>query len=112
MRGQLQFFIRDRGGETRDRGGGPAAGGPRDLVHPFRTGYLLGVEEFSARLPEVVDTLRDDAVRAAFGRAAVQAVRSRTWSAICAQLMEHYDSVLDGEPAVGWRRGGGRGRVA
>ena len=84
---------------------GPDAGGPRDLVAPFRTGYLLGVDEFSTRLPEVVDTLRDDALRAAFGRAAVQAVRSRSWSAICAQLVGHYDSVLDGSASGRSRRG-------
>ena len=32
----------------------PDAGGPRDLVTPWRTGLLLGVNEFEARLPEAV----------------------------------------------------------
>lgn len=85
---------------------GPDAGGPRDLVAPFRTGYLLAPGEFSARLPEVINTLRDDAVRAAFGRAAVSAVRARTWPAVCAELVEHYCQ------AMGWRRGSRSGRVA
>ncbi|MCR8898934.1 glycosyltransferase family 1 protein [Gordonia sp. GONU] len=71
----------------------PAAGGPCDLVTPFRTGYLLEVARFEAALPAIVDSLHDDAVRAAFGRAAVQAVRSRTWPAVCAELVEHYRSV-------------------
>src|SRR6202023_171049 len=32
----------------------PDAGGPRDLVAPYRTGLLLAVNEFEARLPAAV----------------------------------------------------------
>ncbi|AZZ83414.1 alpha-mannosyltransferase [Gordonia alkanivorans] len=71
----------------------PDAGGPRDLVTPFRTGYLLEVARYENMLPAVVDSLHDDAVRAAFGRAAVQTVRTRTWPAVCAELVDHYRSV-------------------
>lgn len=71
----------------------PDAGGPRDLVSPFRTGYLLDVGRFEDTLPSIVHSLHDDAVRAAFGRAAGQAVRSRTWPAVCAELVGHYRSV-------------------
>ncbi|MDL9936051.1 glycosyltransferase family 1 protein [Gordonia sp. ABSL1-1] len=72
---------------------GPDAGGPRDLVTPMRTGFLLPVAEFATRLPEAVGALRDDARRAAFGAAAVHAVRARTWPAVCAELVEHYRDV-------------------
>ncbi len=35
----------------------PNAGGPRDLVAPYRTGLLLEVDEFEAKLGESVDHL-------------------------------------------------------
>ena len=72
---------------------GPDAGGPRDLVSAFRTGYLLEVGRFAAELPAIVESLHDESVRAAFGRAAVQAVRARTWPSVCAELVGHYARV-------------------
>ncbi|ATD69742.1 MULTISPECIES: glycosyltransferase family 4 protein [Gordonia] len=82
----------------------PAAGGPCDLVTPFRTGYLLEVARFEAALPAIVDSLHDDAVRAAFGRAALQAVRSRTWPSVCAELVGHYRSVTGAGAAAEFDR--------
>ncbi|MEO9326924.1 glycosyltransferase family 4 protein [Gordonia aurantiaca] len=82
----------------------PDAGGPRDLVAPFRTGYLLGVDDFEKTLPGIVGALRDDAVRAAFGRAALEVVRSRTWPAVCADLVRHYRSVTSTDVAEGFGR--------
>ncbi|MFW0795365.1 glycosyltransferase family 1 protein [Gordonia sp. CPCC 205515] len=79
---------------------GPDAGGPRDLVAHCRTGYLLPPLEFADRLPAVVDVLRDDALRAEFGRAALAAVRSRTWGSVCEQLVGHYRAVIEGEQVV------------
>ncbi|GAB89113.1 glycosyltransferase family 4 protein [Gordonia rhizosphera] len=76
---------------------GPDAGGPRDLVAHCRTGYLLPPSDFAARLPSVIDVLRDDALRAEFGRAGLTAVRARTWPVICDQLLGHYRAVIDGE---------------
>ncbi|WP_110468233.1 glycosyltransferase family 4 protein [Williamsia limnetica] len=73
---------------------GPDAGGPRDLIGHFRTGYLLPVEDFSARLVDAVGTLQDAGVRADFGSAARRWVQGRTWSAITDQLIGHYDAVL------------------
>ncbi|MFT4394569.1 glycosyltransferase family 4 protein [Gordonia lacunae] len=75
---------------------GPDAGGPRDLVSAFRTGYLLDVESFADTLPSIVGSLHDESVRAAFGRAAVQAVRARTWPSVCAELVNHYAAVTGG----------------
>lgn len=72
---------------------GPDAGGPRDLVSAFRTGYLLAVGRFAEELPAIVESLHDESVRAAFGRAAVQAVRARTWPSVCAELVGHYARV-------------------
>jgi phosphatidylinositol alpha 1,6-mannosyltransferase len=73
---------------------GPDAGGPRDLITHCRTGYLLGVEDFSPRLVDAVDTLQDTRTRAEFGAAARRSVRGRTWAAITDQLLWHYDDVL------------------
>ncbi|WP_055475255.1 glycosyltransferase family 4 protein [Gordonia sp. HS-NH1] len=75
---------------------GPDAGGPRDLVSAFRTGYLLEVASFADTLPSIVESLHDESVRAAFGRAAVQAVRARTWPSVCAELVNHYAAVTGG----------------
>lgn len=70
----------------------PNAGGPRDLVAPMHTGLLLGVDEFEAKLPGAVAHLL--AERQRYSVAARRSVLGRTWPAVCAQLVEHYDSVL------------------
>ncbi|NMO05198.1 glycosyltransferase family 1 protein [Gordonia sp. TBRC 11910] len=72
---------------------GPDAGGPRDLVAHCRTGYLLPPNEFADRLPGAVESLRNDAIRAEFGAAALASVRTRTWPAICDELLGHYREV-------------------
>jgi phosphatidylinositol alpha 1,6-mannosyltransferase len=73
----------------------PNAGGPRDLVKPGRTGYLLSDDP--AELRAAVENLRDPALRKRFGRAARPSVAGRTWSAVCAELMGHYDAVQSPE---------------
>ncbi len=70
----------------------PDAGGPRDLVAPYRTGLLLPVDEFEARLPDAVDHLI--AERQRYSVAARRSVLSRTWPAICDELLGHYDDVI------------------
>ncbi len=45
-------------------------------------------------MPEVIDVLREDAHRAAMGRAGLAAVRDRSWPAICEQLVGHYRAVI------------------
>ncbi len=70
----------------------PNAGGPRDLVAPYRTGLLLAVDEFEARLSESIDHLI--AERQRYSVAARRSVLSRTWPAICDELLGHYDEVI------------------
>jgi phosphatidylinositol alpha 1,6-mannosyltransferase len=70
----------------------PNAGGPRDLVSPMHTGLLLEVNDFEARLPAAVAHLL--AERPRYSVAARRSVLSRTWPAVCAQLVDHYDAVL------------------
>ena len=69
----------------------PDAGGPRDLVAPYRTGLLLPVNEFATRLTESVDHLI--AERQRYSIAARRSVLSRTWPAICDELIGHYEAV-------------------
>lgn len=70
----------------------PNAGGPRDLVAPYRTGLLLSVHEFEARLPESVDHLI--AERQRYSIAARRSVLDRTWPTICDELLGHYEDVI------------------
>ncbi|GAT10486.1 glycosyltransferase family 1 protein [Mycolicibacterium novocastrense] len=70
----------------------PDAGGPRDLVAPYRTGLLLAVDEFEARLPESVEHLI--AERQRYSIAARRSVLTRTWPAICDELLGHYRDVI------------------
>ena len=70
----------------------PDAGGPRDLITPRRTGLLLSVDEFEARLPAAVDHLF--AERHRYSHAARRSVLHRSWPAICDELLAHYDAVL------------------
>ena len=79
----------------------PNAGGPRDLVAPYRTGLLLTVPEFEERLSQSVDHLLDE--RARYSLAARRSVLGRTWPAICDELLTHYEAV---------RLGGRRRRAA
>ena len=70
----------------------PDAGGPRDLVTPWRTGLLLGVKEFEAQLPGAVAHLLEDRQRYAI--AARKSILQRSWPAICEELLVHYEAVL------------------
>lgn len=84
----------------------PDAGGPRDLVLPGRTGYLVparpeGVEAgdplvvaADARLRAAVLALTDGPLRARFGAAARPSVLRRTWSVVGDELLAHYAEVI------------------
>lgn len=69
----------------------PNAGGPRDLVAPYRTGLLLPVNGFETELPAAVDHLI--AERPRYATAARRAVLGRTWPVICDELLDHYAAV-------------------
>ncbi len=70
----------------------PDAGGPRDLVAPCRTGLLLPVDEFEARLPIAVGHLIEERHR--YSPAARRSVLGRSWSVICDELLGHYEAVM------------------
>ncbi len=89
----------------------PDAGGPRDLVLPGRTGYLVpprpdgaeagdpAADAADARLRAAVTALLDPALRRRFGQAARRSVLRRTWSAVGDELLAHYAEVI-GHPEV------------
>jgi phosphatidylinositol alpha 1,6-mannosyltransferase len=58
----------------------------------MHTGLLLPVPEFETRLNGAVDHLI--AERQRYSVAARRSVLSRTWPAICEQLLGHYDAVM------------------
>ncbi|WP_300007352.1 glycosyltransferase family 1 protein [Pseudonocardia sp.] len=88
----------------------PDAGGPRDLVLPGRTGYLVpprpdGVEaghpsavSADDQLRAAVAALTDPDLRRHFGAAARKSVLRRTWSTVGDELLAHYAEVI-GAPA-------------
>ncbi|MGH3755660.1 MAG: glycosyltransferase family 4 protein [Pseudonocardiaceae bacterium] len=84
----------------------PDAGGPRDLVAPGRTGFLLpetgkadADEIFGEALRGAVLALAHDPQRRIrYGAAARRSVLRRTWPAICDELLGHYAQVT-GLPA-------------
>ena len=69
----------------------PDAGGPRDLVAPYRTGLLLPVAEFESRLEVAVDHLIGERHR--YSVAARRSVLGRTWPSVCDELLGHYEAV-------------------
>lgn len=69
----------------------PDAGGPRDLVAPFRTGLLIPAERFESLLNESVDHLLSERLR--YSQEARHSVLGRTWPVVCDRLLDHYDAV-------------------
>lgn len=69
-------------------------GGPLDLVENSRTGWLYEPGDLGALRSHVMDLMGDDAKRRAFAAAAHASVQGRTWSALGAELVQHYQAVL------------------
>ena len=78
----------------------PAVGGPLDLVVPDRTGLLFPPDDVRALRAAVGRLAGDPQLRATFGRAARQAVVSRSWSSVCGELMMHYSNAVTPMPVL------------
>ncbi|WP_152353402.1 glycosyltransferase family 4 protein [Brachybacterium subflavum] len=72
----------------------PRAGGPIDLIDPSRTGWLYAPGDLAELRARTADLLFDDAKREAMGRAALDSVRGRSWSALAEQLRGHYEQAI------------------
>lgn len=69
----------------------PDVGGPRDIVDHGVTGFRYPGEDDAALRSQVADLVADPALRERMGEAGRRAVLSRSWDAVCAQLLEHYE---------------------
>lgn len=72
----------------------PRRGGPIDLIAPSRTGWLYTPGMLDELRERAADLLFDDAKRAAFGAAAQDSVRERTWPVLAEQLRGCYEQVM------------------
>ncbi|MFJ5921125.1 glycosyltransferase family 4 protein [Kitasatospora sp. NPDC092948] len=68
----------------------PATGGPLDLVHPGRTGFLVPPGAGSGFRTAVDHLARNPGLRRALGRAGRAAVTERSWEAVGDRLLDHY----------------------
>ncbi|MGO1257409.1 MAG: glycosyltransferase, partial [Brachybacterium sp.] len=73
----------------------PRRGGPVDLVAPSRTGWLYSPGMLDELREHASDLLFDDAKRQAFGRAAEESVRKRTWPVLAEQLRGYYLQAIE-----------------
>lgn len=78
----------------------PRSGGPVDLVTPSRTGWLYTPGMLDELREHATDLLFDDAKRAAFGAAALESVRKRTWPVLAEQLRGFYHQAIAEHTAV------------
>ncbi|MEJ6544213.1 glycosyltransferase family 1 protein [Brachybacterium paraconglomeratum] len=73
----------------------PRRGGPVDLVTPSRTGWLYTPGMLDELRDRAADLLFDDAKREAFGTAALESVRKRTWPVLSEQLRGYYRRAIE-----------------
>lgn len=78
----------------------PRSGGPVDLVTPSRTGWLYTPGMLDEMREAATDLLFDDAKRAAFGAAALESVRKRTWPVLSEQLRGYYQQAIAANRAL------------
>lgn len=70
----------------------PAAGGPLDLVHHGRTGYLFAPDRPGALSACVGSLVTDPLLRARMGAAGRRMVADRSWGSLTDDLLEHYQA--------------------
>lgn len=75
-------------------------GGPLDLVENSRTGWLYEPGDLAGLRGHVMDLMGDDAKRRAFAAAAHASVQGRTWPALSAELVGHYEAVISGKSVI------------
>lgn len=74
---------------------GPRAGGPVDLIEEGYNGLLLDVPTFVEDLPNAVDALLNPEIHQELRENARKSIASKTWPALCEQLLGYYDEVLE-----------------
>jgi len=74
---------------------GPRAGGPVDLIDEGYNGLLLEVKTFVEDLPNAVDALLNPEIHQEMRDNARESISSKTWKALCEQLVGYYEEVLE-----------------
>lgn len=70
---------------------GPRAGGPIDLIQHGVNGLLLEVPTFEEELRDAATWILDDARLGEMKLAARESVSTKTWDALCEQLLGYYE---------------------
>lgn len=71
------------------------SGGPLDLVESSVNGWLYRPGDLDEMRGRVEDLVNDHTKRAAFSKSARLSVRERSWSALCGQLLDHYEEASE-----------------
>ena len=71
----------------------PRAGGPIDLVQHGHTGLLFAPDDEVDLRGCVLRLVTDAGLRRRMGEAGRRAVLGRSWDAVCAELVDHYETV-------------------
>ncbi len=74
---------------------GPRAGGPIDLIEEGYNGLLLDVDTFVEDLPGAVDALLNPEIHTELRENARASIANKTWDALCRQLLDSYEEVLE-----------------
>ncbi|MGF1661021.1 MAG: glycosyltransferase family 4 protein [Kineosporiaceae bacterium] len=72
----------------------PGAGGPVDIVRHGETGYLYSPEDDGDLRRRVVELAGDPVLRERMGEAARRVVLTRSWEAVCDQLLGYYQRAM------------------
>lgn len=78
----------------------PDVGGPRDIVQHGVTGYRYGGEDNRAMRRQVSILVGDAALRERMGEAGRRAVLTRSWDAVCSQLLGYYEEAARAHPST------------
>lgn len=78
----------------------PASGGPIDLIHHGRNGFLWNPGAPESLVGAVAELVQSPVVRARLGAGARASVLARPWSALAAELVGHYRSVIGVSPST------------
>ena len=73
----------------------PGVGGPVDLIDHGSDGYLALPGNTESLRTLVEKLVSDELLRANMGASALNRVQNKTWDAICSELLNHYESVIN-----------------
>jgi len=78
----------------------PRSGGPIDLVDHGSNGFLFEPDNEDQLRAYVEALVVDPELRARMGEAGRRTVLGKSWTGICAQLVEHYEATIAAAPAA------------